>query len=308
MSSVEDPVAAVAANHEESKADTNSSDSSPEDPGDDDDDEQSVVERNSDDDDEDRNYEAELDALANQSSQGSSSVVEKDAETELGAQSQVPRGFMERVFWNESDVRFTNDTDREVLFIIADEEFTLQRTTNRSASLSNDDDDDDDETPNLQNLVDAAMNSFGLNFVPLKATLSVGASTTKSQQALRTRCMPVAPKSHSTQHFQSERLTYVTAMSKDVDGEGHPWTRVHYENKVINCQRTKSLKFSRKHLKVSAYRIQNDPHQPPHQQHLRQAGSVSPLLLTNGKRSPQKRNSSDSSPKSRKKHCAQTID
>ena len=227
-------------------------------------DELSVVEQSSDEDGQDPDTNEHLATLANASNQGRMSVVERSSdhevqeeEMELGAHSQVPRGFFERMFWNESDVRFTNNTDREVLFIIADEEFILQRTNEMTASLNNCEDDDESnklmENPSLNNLASC----FGLSFVPLKAQLSASTSTIVTKQALKTRCMPVAPKSHSTQHFQSERLTYVTAMTKDVDGEGQPWTRVHYENKVINCQRTKSLRFARKHLKISAYRIHN---------------------------------------------------
>lgn len=158
--------------------------------------------------------------------------------------SQDPRSFFERFVWNETDVRFFNNTNKEVLFIIADEEFTLQRTTKVSASASTNDDDDGG------GLIG---NAFGL--VPISASARASHSTTVCQTALKTRCMPLAPRSHSSQHFHEERLTYVTALTKDADGEGMPWTRVHYENKVINCKRTKSLKFFNKHLRVTAYRI-----------------------------------------------------
>jgi len=279
------------------------------DDNDEDDDEDSVVVKEEEEE-EETNTDDELDALANSSSQGSSSItlIEKSAddeshdEAELGAQSQVPRGFMERMFWNESDVQFRNNTDQEVLFIIADEEFTLQRTSTVGASLSNADDDDDvnnNTEPNLNNLVGAALNGFGLNFVPLTATINASTTTTETRQALRTRCMPVAPRSHSTQHFQSNsagsgRLTYVTALTKDADGDGQPWTRVHYENKVINSQRTKSLQFSRKHLKISAYRVPNltavvsasQQQQQQQQQRpkrrLASANATNTRLLTNG--------------------------
>lgn len=164
--------------------------------------------------------------------------------------SQDPRSFLSRIFWNETDVRFYNQTDREVMFVIADEEFTLKRTSKVStgASINDDDDNDDFSTSNSLSGV-----------IPISANLKGSQSQTATQSALKTRCMPLAPHSDSSQYFQEERLTYVTALTKDIDGEDIPWSRVHYENKVINCKRTKSLKFFNKHLKVMAYRITQPP-------------------------------------------------
>lgn len=220
-------------------------------------DEESVVERGLFSDDEEEEFEQEEEeeeednnaqSTALVSSQSSRSIEEWKQQDDFGAVSQVPRGFFERVLWKESDVKFVNNTDREVLFIIADEEFTLERTTKMNAGINDGDDDDDDND-----------NGFGLNFIPLNLSVGASMTTTTTRSALRTRCMPVAPRSHSTQHFQHERLTYVTAMTKDEDGEGKPWTRVHYENKVINSKRTKSLSFCRKHMAVSAYRVKQKP-------------------------------------------------
>lgn len=238
----------------------------------DDDHEEEVEEgEGGDDDDGDDHDDGAEGALVSRESQGSSVV---EWEEDRGAQSQVPRGFMERIFWNESDVMFTNDTDREVLFIIADEEFTLKRTSKTSSRMTLNDDSDDNGEMSLLN--------FELNLIPLKASANASSATTVTRHALRTRCMPVAPRSHSTQHFQQERLTYVTAMTKDEDGEGNPWTRVHYENKVINCQRTKSLKFCRKHLRVSAYRVRKQ--QPPKQIADGKKSSSTALVKRNSKR------------------------
>lgn len=184
--------------------------------------------------------------------------------------SQDPRSFFERFVWNETDIRFYNRTDKEVLFIIADEEFTLQRTTKVSASASINDDDDDGG-----GLIG---NAFGL--VPISASARASHSTTRCQTALKTRCMPLAPRSHSSQHFHEERLTYVTALTKDADGEGMPWTRVHYENKVINCKRTKSLKFFDKHLRVTAYRVVQQMGTPMIPREMATVGERKRLTLT----------------------------
>mmetsp|Transcript_15422 Transcript_15422/g.44709 ORF Transcript_15422/g.44709 Transcript_15422/m.44709 type:complete len:289 (-) Transcript_15422:86-952(-) len=218
------------------------------------DDEISVIdESDSEEDEEGQGEEETADIIASQSSR--ESIVERDdddgdgGDFHMGAQSQDPRGFLERMFYNESDVRFVNETNREVLFVIADEEFTIKRTTKVSASASINEDEDDDDDGGSMNF------NFGLNLIPLSAGAEASCTSTVSKHALRTRCMPVAPRSHSTQHFHSERLTYVTALTKDMDGECNPWTRVHYENKVISSRRTKSLRFCQKHLKVSAYRI-----------------------------------------------------
>mmetsp|Transcript_3824 Transcript_3824/g.5610 ORF Transcript_3824/g.5610 Transcript_3824/m.5610 type:complete len:315 (-) Transcript_3824:34-978(-) len=162
--------------------------------------------------------------------------------------SQDPRSFMDRFVWCETDVRFFNDTNREVLFIIADEEFKLERSTKFSINDNGDDGDDDNDNKNK--------NISGL--IPLSASTS----TSMTKSALKSRCMPLAPRSNSSQHFSQERLTYVTALTKDQDGEGRPWTRIHYENKVINCKRTKSLKFLDKHLRIIAYRIAQQQQQP----------------------------------------------
>eukprot|EP00567_Pseudictyota_dubia_P015123 CAMPEP_0197435136 /NCGR_PEP_ID=MMETSP1175-20131217/2765_1 /TAXON_ID=1003142 /ORGANISM="Triceratium dubium, Strain CCMP147" /LENGTH=275 /DNA_ID=CAMNT_0042964085 /DNA_START=106 /DNA_END=933 /DNA_ORIENTATION=- len=194
---------------------------------------------------EDESMSVEEEGSSNSDEDASSDSDEEEDEKigicdDVGAYSQDPRSLFERLVWNESDVRFFNETNREVLFIIADEEFTLKRTTKASAGTSSNDDDDV-----------GGSSLFGL--IPIRACAS--RSTTVTQTALRTRCMPLAPQSSSSQHFQDERLTYVTALTKDNDGEENPWTRVHYENRVINSKRTKSLKFFNKHLRVTAYRI-----------------------------------------------------
>jgi len=212
------------------------------------------------------------------SSPSARSIIEWDDNGQDVGCSQDPRSFLSRMFWNETDVRFYNDTAREVMFVIADEEFTLKRTSKANIGASvNDDDDDDNEDP--FQLPDSL---FG--FIPVSVNAKVGHSRTQTQTALKTRCMPLAPRSNSSQHFQEERLTYVTALTKDVDGEDTPWTRVHYENKVINCKRTKSLKFLNKHLIVTAYRIAQPNPNPASQQSPTRMPSPKLLTATDGKR------------------------
>mmetsp|Transcript_12990 Transcript_12990/g.19712 ORF Transcript_12990/g.19712 Transcript_12990/m.19712 type:complete len:176 (+) Transcript_12990:101-628(+) len=157
----------------------------------------------------------------------------------MAQHSMIHRNLFEQFVFNPTptDIRFFNDTDREVLFVIADEEFSLTQTTNTETHASIGENDE----------------SFPLPFS--LSTQSKSLTETK-RSALRTRFMPVAPQSNSSQYFSKDRLTYVTALTKEENGKDKPWTRIHYENKVINCKQSKQLRFTQKHLKISAWTLE----------------------------------------------------
>eukprot|EP00567_Pseudictyota_dubia_P009045 CAMPEP_0197462040 /NCGR_PEP_ID=MMETSP1175-20131217/58094_1 /TAXON_ID=1003142 /ORGANISM="Triceratium dubium, Strain CCMP147" /LENGTH=355 /DNA_ID=CAMNT_0042997451 /DNA_START=100 /DNA_END=1164 /DNA_ORIENTATION=+ len=136
------------------------------------------------------------------------------------------RGFYNRNLRRDNSVKFSNRTNRDVLFVVSEEECTISRKVGAGAGIGG-----------------------GIGMLGLNINVEGGR---EYQKLSREAHVFTIGAGHAPQRkpLSRDRTTYITALTQKCQGGN--WTVVHFRNWPLNANDEKSFMFSQRFLEAAA--------------------------------------------------------